>query len=306
MEKHVLEVINLSKKFDQFVAVDNISFSIDEGEIVGFLGPNGAGKTTTLQMLLGLMQPTSGDIRYFDLSFKKNREKTLQRINQVTGHGRLPYRLTAWEVLRVFAELYEVKDPKQKILKLAETFSCREILKNVILNLSSGQLVRVLFVKAFLNDPELLLLDEPTTGLDPFIAEKVWEFILEEKKKRNITILLTSHNMKEVERICDRVIFLNGGRILEINTPMALAKKINESEINLLIEKDREKFLKWIEKKGFQIREKFKFFSICVPTSEIPVFLKEISENNINYSEIEIVKPTLEDFFIRLSKKENL
>jgi ABC-2 type transport system ATP-binding protein len=303
MKSPILEVKNLSKKFHSFTAVDSISFSIYPGEIVGLLGPNGAGKTTTLQMLLSLMNSSHGEIAYFGLSLKDHRETILQRVNLVNGQGRIPYRLKVKEFLKVFAELYSVKNPRQKIDALVQKFEAENLMNKSGIQLSSGELVRILFVKAFLNDPDIILLDEPTTGLDPYFAEKIWDFIIEEKKNRPLTILLTSHNMKEVENLCDRIIMMDQGKILEINTPKALARKIVISQLKLMIE-EKAAFLNLLKYYQYSYTESDSIFTITLPTTAISDFLKDIISKNINFKEIEVIYPTLEEYFLSIAQRK--
>lgn len=210
----VLEINDLVKKYGKFVAVDTINFSIKKGEVVGLLGPNGAGKSTTIQMLLGLLTPTSGLISYFGMDFKKHRMEILNRINYLSAFNTLQEKITVEQNLRVFADAYRVKQPNQKIDELMEYFGVVRLRKERYGDISAGQRTRVNLVKAFLNDPELILMDEPTASLDPDIVDKVLTMIEKLKKQRHLTILFTSHNMQDVERICDRVIFLAQGKIV--------------------------------------------------------------------------------------------
>lgn len=227
----ILQVKNLTKKFGKFTAVDNISFDLKEGEILGLLGPNGAGKTTTIQMLLGLITPTLGTINYFGKDFAKNQQECLQLINFTSAFNTLQGRITAWENLLVFALLYQVKNHKEKIYGLTKYFEVYELLNMKFRDLSSGQQTRINIVKSLLNDPKILLMDEPTASLDPDIADKLLTFIENLRKHHNITILYTSHNMKEVTRICDRVIFMDKGRIVAEDTPEGLIKKLDKQNL---------------------------------------------------------------------------
>jgi ABC-2 type transport system ATP-binding protein len=206
-------------------AVDNISFSVRPGEIIGILGPNGAGKTTTIQMLLGTLTPTSGQIYYFGKKFTGNESEIKKKLNFASGYAELPSRLTVWENLDVYARLYQITEKNQKIEKLLRVFKAWDWRHKQMRQLSAGQKTRILLVKAFLNWPKLILLDEPTASLDPEIAYNIRQFLLYQQKEYKVTILLTSHNMNEVERICDRVIFLEKGKILAADKPSNLLKK---------------------------------------------------------------------------------
>ncbi len=228
----IVEIKNLVKKYGDFVAVNDISFEIQEGETVGLLGPNGAGKTTTIQMLLDLVTPTSGLIKIFGKEVYKNRTEILGQVNFSSPYVALPNNLKVRENLAVFAGLYGVKNIKQKINELAEVFDIKDLLPKMTLNLSTGQMTRLNLAKAMLNDPKLLLLDEPTSSLDPDIADRIRHLLKKIQKERKLTILYTSHNMTEVEEICDRVVFLNKGKITDDGTPQELIKKYGRKDLN--------------------------------------------------------------------------
>jgi ABC-2 type transport system ATP-binding protein len=213
-DQKILDATGLVKKYGSFTAVDDIDFSIYKGEVLGLLGPNGAGKSTTIQMLLGLLTPTSGKIRYFGMDFDKKRLEILSRINYISAFNTLQGKITVEQNLKVFAAAYGVKDPTEKIDELLEYFGVTGVRNKAYDDISAGQRTRVNLVKAFLNDPELILMDEPTASLDPDIVDKVLNMIEDLKKERELTILYTSHNMHDVERICDRVIFLAHGKIV--------------------------------------------------------------------------------------------
>lgn len=221
----VIEVSGLTKIFNGNKAVDNISFEVYHGEILGLLGPNGAGKTTTLQMLLGLTTPTSGDIRIFGLDISHHREKILQDVNFSSSYISMPYSLTIMENLVVFARLYGVKTPREKIAGLLNDFEIEDIKDKVVRSLSSGQITRVCLVKALLNDPKILFLDEPTASLDPDIADKTRRFLKKIQKETGLSILYSSHNMKEMEEMSDRIIFLDKGKIIAAGRPEEVLTK---------------------------------------------------------------------------------
>lgn len=232
MQKPVVQVKSLTKKFGDFTAVDGISFEIYEGQITGLLGPNGAGKTTTIQMMLDVITPTSGEIRIFGLDLRKERETVLGRMNFSSPYVTLPGNLKAWENLKTFARLYGILDVERKVNELASFFGITELLPKLTARLSTGQLTRLNLAKALLNDPKLLLLDEPTSSLDPDIADRVRKLLLQIRKERGVTMLYTSHNMAEIEEICDRVIFINHGRIVDDGTPAELVKKYGHEDLN--------------------------------------------------------------------------
>jgi len=215
----IIEVNNITKTFNGNKAVDNISFEVYQGEILGLLGLNGAGKTTTLQMLLGLTTPTSGDIKILGLDILHHKEKILQDVNFSSSYVSMPYSLTIMENLIVFARLYGVKNQKEKIAGLLQDFEIEDIKDRVVRSLSTGQIARACLVKALLNDPKILFLDEPTASLDPDIADKTRKLLKEIQREKGLSILYTSHNMKEMEEMSDRVIFLDKGKIIAIGRP---------------------------------------------------------------------------------------
>ena len=231
-KKPIIEVKNLTKKFGKFTAVDKISFDVYPGEIVGFLGPNGAGKTTTIQMLLDLVTPTSGMIRMFGLDMKKSREEILNRVNFSSAYVAMPSNLKVWENLYTFGRLYGVKDIKNKVQELAAFFEISNMMTKMTGSLSSGQSTRVNLAKALINDPQLLLLDEPTASLDPDVGDKVRKLLLKIQKEKGVTVLYTSHNMSEIEEICNRVVFINKGKITDSGTPKELIEKYGRKDMN--------------------------------------------------------------------------
>lgn len=228
----ILEVKNLTKKFGSFEALKGISFVLKKGEILGLLGPNGAGKTTTIQSILGLIHPTSGSIKIFGKQMSEFKEEILSRVNFSSAYVSLPTNLKVWENLYTFARLYNVPNFKQKVQDLADFFQINDILNKMYGTLSSGQATRVNLVKALLNSPELLFLDEPTASLDPDIADRVRKYLKAIQQQSNLTILYTTHNMLEVEELCDRAIFINEGKIVTIGTPQELIKRFGKKDLN--------------------------------------------------------------------------
>ena len=228
----IISVKNLVKTFNGVTAVDSISFEIEKGKITGLVGPNGAGKTTTIQMLLDLITPTSGTIEIFGKSLHKNREEILGKMNFSSPYVALPYNLKVCENLKTFARLYGVKDINEKIKTVSRFFEIEDLLPKMTSSLSTGQLTRLNLTKALLNDPELLLLDEPTASLDPDIADKTRKLLKQIQKEKNVTILYTSHNMTEIEELCERVIFINKGKIIDDSTPQDLLKKYGHEDLN--------------------------------------------------------------------------
>ena len=228
----IIEVTNLVKVFGETRAVDGLSFCVEEGTITGLLGPNGAGKTTTIQMLLDLITPTSGGIRILGMEYRTDREAILSRLNFSSPYVSLPGNLTVYENLLTFGRLYGVQNLKSAIDVLADFFEIREFLKKLTYHLSTGQLTRLNLTKALLNSPKLLLLDEPTASLDPDIADRTRSLLKRIQTERGVTILYTSHNMEEVEELCDQVIFIQHGRLKDEGTPAELIKKYGREDLN--------------------------------------------------------------------------
>ena len=221
-----LEVKNLEKKFKDFTAVNNINFLINEGQTLGLLGPNGCGKTTTIGMLLGLIKPSNGQIFIDEKNFENlNREKVLSKINFASPYVELPKKLTVRENLEIYGRLYGVKDLKNRIFDITADLNLGSFINKRTGELSSGQKNRVSLAKSLINKPKILFLDEPTASLDPDIGDFVRKYIEEYKSKNKITILLASHNMKEVERLCDQVIMMKEGKIVDRGTCQSLIEK---------------------------------------------------------------------------------
>ena len=228
MLQNIIEVKNLKKTYGSkakaVAALKGVSFEVKRGEIFGILGPNGAGKSTTLNILIGLLSPTSGSVRIFDKNFFQNEEQIKDRMNIATAYADLAGNLTVRQNLKVFALMYGVKNPDVKIADLLEKFKIPELAHKRFDNLSAGQKTRVNLCKSLINDPQLLLLDEPTASLDPSIAAQVRTLLLDMQKQKKLTIVFTSHNMAEVEQMCNRVALLHKGSIYRIDTPLDLIR----------------------------------------------------------------------------------
>tara|TARA_Y100000768_G_scaffold383657_1_gene366193 strand:+ start:324 stop:1058 length:735 start_codon:yes stop_codon:yes gene_type:complete len=221
-----LEVINLVKKFRSTVAVNNISFKIEKNKTLGLLGPNGCGKTTSIGMMLGLITPTSGKIFIDGISLDpKNRIKLLSLMNFASPYIELPKKLTVKQNLEVYARLYGVKKIELRIEEMVEDLNLQKFLNRKTGELSSGQKNRVALAKSLINKPKLLFLDEPTASLDPDVGDFVREYIEKYKINNELTILLASHNMKEVERLCNKVVMMKQGKIVDSGTCIELIKK---------------------------------------------------------------------------------
>ena len=236
-----LEIIKLSKTYGSKEAVQNISFEVNQNEIIGILGPNGCGKTTTIGMILGLLKPTRGKVLINGIEIEKNRVSLLNKLNFISPYIELPKKLTVKQNLEVYGRLYDVKELKNKINYLCEKLRLNEFINKVTGELSSGQKNRVSLAKSIINDPSVLLLDEPTASLDPETGDFVRSFLEEYQKEKKTSILLASHNMSEVERLCSSVLMMNKGSIIDKGTPKELIKKHgrkNMEEVFLKITRD--------------------------------------------------------------------
>ena len=221
----LVSVNNLSKNFSSFEAVKEISFSINESEILGLLGPNGCGKTTTIGMMLGLLKPTSGEVIINGLNVEKNRINLLKKMNFISPYIELPKKLTVKENLMVYGKLYSVNGINNRIDYLTETLRLNEFINKKTGELSSGQKNRVSLAKAVVNDPDILLLDEPTASLDPETGDFVRTFIEKISSEKKMSILLASHNMNEVKRLCKSILMMKDGKIIDRGTPLEIINK---------------------------------------------------------------------------------
>jgi len=299
----ILEVQSLTKQFGVYKAVDSVSFSLAEGEILGLLGANGAGKTTIIQMLLGVLLPTCGDIHYFGKSLKAHRQEILEQVNFSSTYTKLPEILTVQENLTFISYLYAISNRSERIRKLVRTFDLESLLHMQTGDLSAGQLTRLNLAKAFINYPKVLLLDEPTASLDPDVAKFIREFLMHEQKQFHVSIIITSHNMAEVEEICDRVIFIDQGKIIANDTPEGLAKTIDVSHVELLIKDGLKRTIEYCREQKAPYELKGRSIIIDVNEEDIPSLLYGLMERGVYYDQISINKPTLEDYFLQVSRK---
>ncbi len=231
MVKSIVEIRNLTKRFNGFTAVDNISFDIKEGEILGLLGPNGAGKTTTIHMLLGLITPTVGSIHMFGLDLAKHRETILRQVNFSSTYISMPFSLTVEENLKVIARLYELKNIQRRIDDIVKKLEIEDIRHKLTRRLSSGQMSRLTLAKAVMTEPKVLFLDEPTASLDPDIVNKIKSFLKEYQRSEGLSILYTSHNMREMEEMSNRIIFLQRGRIVAEGTAPEIIQRYGQRDL---------------------------------------------------------------------------
>ncbi len=226
-----IALAGVTKLYRGKAAVQDLDFSVAQGSVTGLLGGNGAGKTTTIGMIMGLILPTSGSVRVLGADMLKDRHKVLSRINFESPYVDMPHRLTVRQNLTVFAKLYGVVDARTQIAEIVHDLALGDFLDRPSGNLSAGQKTRVALAKALINRPELLLLDEPTASLDPDTADWIRGHLETYRRSRGATILLASHNMGEVERLCDRVIFMNAGRVVMDDTPQHLLSQFGRSDL---------------------------------------------------------------------------
>ena len=223
--KNLVEVKNIKKNYGKNEAVKGISFNIKEDEILGLLGPNGSGKTTTIGMLLGLLKPTSGEILINSQKLEGNRIEILEQINFISPYIELPKKLTVKQNLTVYGKLYKINNINERIEFLSEKLRLEDLLNSITGELSSGQKNRVSLAKALVNEPKVLLLDEPTASLDPEVGDFVRSFLEDYKKEKKISILLASHNMNEVTRLCKSILMMKDGIIIDKGNPEELINK---------------------------------------------------------------------------------
>tara|TARA_B100000900_G_scaffold120817_1_gene101979 strand:- start:989 stop:1711 length:723 start_codon:yes stop_codon:yes gene_type:complete len=226
-----IEVVNLSKSYQTKKAVSSINFKVNENEIVGLLGPNGCGKTTTIGMILGLLKPTSGFVLINGKNIEKNKISLLHKINFISPYIELPKKLKVKQNLIVYGKLYNVRNLDERIDYLANKLRLNKLLNKITGELSSGQKNRVSLAKALINDPSVLLLDEPTASLDPETGDFIRTFLENYKREKKISVLLASHNMAEVKRLCDSVLMMKDGTIVDSGTPSELITKFGRKNL---------------------------------------------------------------------------
>ncbi len=304
----VLKVEDLTKCYPgkpPAKAVDGISFEMKEGEILGFLGPNGSGKTTTIQMLLGTLLKTSGSIFYFGKEFYRYREKILGQISFASTYLSLPYILTVAENLEILGLLYGLsrKESRKRFDLLLERFNILQYRNKLVSVLSAGQLTRLMMVKAFFVDPKIILLDEPTASLDPEISHDICAFLLEQREKNGLSILFTSHKMEEVSQVCDRVIFLDRGKIIANDSPKTLAKQSAVFRARLVIVEEMERAIAIAQEKNYLFRADHRFLEVEMEEGQIPLYLHALSLDGVLYSSIQIDEPSLDDYFLKIARR---
>lgn len=302
------EAKNLIKKFGDFTAVNGVSFDVAAGEILGVLGRNGAGKTTTLQMCLGALTPTSGEIKYFGKTFDdKSRSEILEFVNFSSTYTFLPYDLTTRENLLYSAWLYKIDDRNKRLSDVKEMFELDDLWDQKFTDLSAGQKTRVNLAKAFVNKPKVLLLDEPTASLDPTTADFVRKLVLKEKAERNISVIFTSHNMAEVEEVCDKVAVIDHGRVIKVGTPKELASGLDRCVIKLFITSEINQFTDVIKSLKLETKKEGNFYTIVTKESKVSDVFSALAKAHVTYKEVIVESADLEDYFLETfgSSKEN-
>ncbi|MCL4379901.1 ABC transporter ATP-binding protein [Candidatus Dependentiae bacterium] len=302
-----LNVEKLTKIFDgtpPFVAVDNLSFSVPYGQILGILGANGAGKTTLVQMLLSTLTPTSGTITMFGKNAAIHRSQVLERIGFASAYVNFSGYLTVAENLTIFGLLYGLgaKQVTDAVAQSLEDFSMTPFAHREVRSLSAGQKTRVMLAKAFLASPKLVLLDEPTASLDPDIADEVCDFIVSRQQSAGVTVIVTSHDMDEVTRMCDRVLVMQQGKIIADDSPMALAASVDTTKIHLQLSQGIAQLIQLCNEKKLPCSVTNQRVTIAIAEHDIASFLTTVSLQGIAYNYITIDKPTLHDYFLQVAR----
>jgi len=294
------------KKKKTLTAVDNISFDLNKGEILGLLGPNGAGKTTTIQMLLSILKPSEGSIEYFGKNLDSHRSEILQDVAFASTYINLPWRLTVWENLDVYARLYGLskEQRKQRINRFLDFFKIGDQKHKPMTDLSAGQNTRVMLAKAFLAHPKVVLLDEPTASLDPDIAQEVRKFINMQRSEYEVSILFTSHNMQEVAELCDRVVVLQKGKLIASDTPDDLIAQVSHTNLKLSVGDGMKRTVKVCKAKKLNYQVDDRLIEITVEEKKIANLLNSLAKEGVDYKQISILKPTLEDYFLQVSREK--
>ena len=308
-EKNIIEVVNLTKKYGELVAVNNVSFEVKEGEIFGLLGPNGAGKTTLISMLCTILRPTSGTAKVNGFDIVKEEDKVRKSIGIVFQDPSLDNRLTGMENIELHASLYGIpKDERKKRIKeVLELVGLEDKANILVRNYSGGMKRRLEIARALIHYPKVLFLDEPTIGLDPQTRVNIWEYIVKLAKREKITIFLTTHYMEEADFLCNRVAIIDEGKIIAIDSPENLKRKIGGDA--LIIEADnKEKTKEVVLKLSFvkKVSEVDGKIYVNIENSEenLPSVFEVLRNNNIKIKSISVRKPSLNDVFIYYTGKE--
>jgi len=305
MENPILEVKEVYRYFKDVKAVDGISFSVSKGEFIALLGPNGAGKTTTVEMIEGIQKPTSGSISISGMNWSSNENKLHQIISLSLQETRFIDKLTAKETVELFASFYSL--PRSRVDEVIEIVALTEKRKSYVENLSGGQKQKLALAIALLNKAPLLLLDEPTTGLDPTARREIWNILMNLKKNRNTSLILTTHYMEEAEYLCDRIIIMDKGKILAQGTLDELLSANNSKEIIEFSTSDVVSEQLYCGEGVYKLIWDENTFSgkliVKSIVEQLPVFLQKVKDSGMRLSRLECRKLTLDDLFISMTGK---
>ena len=304
-----IEVNNLRKEFREkrkkVIAVDDVSFAVKHGEIFGLLGVNGAGKTTTINMITGLLKKDAGEIKILGLDPEKNWEEVKNKMNVSTAYFPLSDILTIRQNLRVYAKIYGIRNVEQRIDELLELFELKPLQNRRVIALSSGEKTRTALCKGLINKPSVLFLDECTVGLDPDIAEKTRQIIVDYRKEHDATILFTSHYMHEVEELCDRIAFMDKGKIITIATADELKKTIKKQVIKITVKDKAKELKKFLSSEDVEVlfaEDNTLIFEASYEKDKVYKVLNKIFTKGFLLSDLHIKKPTLDDIFIKFAR----
>ena len=303
----LLEIHQLRKRYGSVEALRGITFTVERGEFFGLLGPNGAGKSTTINILLGLILADGGSIRVFDTDFAAQPVAIRRRMNVAAALTSMNGVLTVRENLGVYGRIYGVKKIKSRIDELLERFEIRDLADTKLQYLSSGQHTRVTLCKGFLNDPELLLLDECTVGLDPDIAEKTRRALKQVQRDKKTTVLFTSHNMSEVEELCGRIAFLSKGEILRIDTAERITRLIPQQILEVRFQPGTDLshmvFADGLPQAEPGAADSLRF-RLDDPEQQLDPLLRRLTQSEARIVDLQLKRPTLEDVFIKVARGE--
>ncbi len=295
----VVSARHLTKRFKELTAVDDVSLELQPGEILGLLGPNGAGKTTTFQMLLGILTPTSGYVEFFGKELLAHRSEILERINFSSTYTNLPWNLRVGDTLAFMSRLYTLPNRAARVEQVIEAFRLKSLLRKEVVALSAGELTRLNLAKAFINQPEVVLLDEPTASLDPESAHVIREFILQQRAEMGMSVLFTSHNMGEIETVCDRVVFINRGKVIANDTPKNLARTLDRCNVSLLVEENQvSAFNQVCATLSLEVTREDGYSSVGMNEERVVELLALLGDKGIPLHGLTITRATLEDYFM--------
>jgi ABC-2 type transport system ATP-binding protein len=303
----VLEIRDLRKRYGAVEALRGLSLEVERGEFFGLLGPNGAGKSTTINILLGLILADGGSIRIFGEDFVTHQIAVRRRMNVAAAFTSLSGVLTVRENLKVYGHIYGVKNLNAKIDELLERFEIIELAHSKLQHLSSGQHTRVTLCKGLINDPELLLLDECTVGLDPDIAEKTRRALQQIQQERQTTVIFTSHNMNEVEELCGRIAFLSKGEILRIDTAERMKNLIPHQVVELRFHSAADVATVQLldgQPRAEYVGDSTVRFVLDDPAQQLDALLRRLTQTGGRIADMQITRPTLEDVFIKVARGE--